>query len=251
MAPAYLLVAVAASVVMSLAVPSVGDKFVQRSFYHLDSSCSVTPLAVYFSRWTISNPTCESRARTCSVEDDEFYPNQYSTAECVIFDDPASSAPTPGSHPVDFVVETVFNIGSDCDNSNGANNYYYHALDVCMIDVDDPTSYMKYELTDTHIVVKYNCDNTCTTCSLTPQTYDRDSCSYDRMWSYYESPKTSFFTEPTTIIGTPSAAVSVSQSRDCYAAVGQTVLGGWAVNDGSDDVRAHSVEAKARQAPRH
>lgn len=56
-----------------------------------------------------------------------------------------------------------------------------------MIDIDAPTTYMKYELTETSVVLKTDCDNTCATCSSTSQMYPPNSWFNDRIWSCYES----------------------------------------------------------------
>ena len=128
--------------------------------------------------------------------------------------------------------------------SGGIHRVSYFVLDVCAAGL-----YASVDLASNTFTLKQAYQPTCVICSLTLwENADLDVCSSPNtfMFHYIAPIQPSVYTEPASDLLTAVAlAASPSSTRDCYAAVGSSVLSGWTINHDSEEVRP-GPSARAR-----
>jgi len=209
---------------LALAASGQASYWTSTAFY-ADTACSGDPYLICFDP-AADQLSCESNIQPCTTGLAE------TTVQGCVETTEEAPVPVPANVASVYVAVREYNAAT-C--TGGFSNICYYAAGVCQYN-----QVYDYVDTDNEVTI-YTCsDASCSSCGA-PDVHPAGECVSTTEYGAF-APLTpaspAVYATPSEPFAPPRALASpVSDARDCFAAAGETIYGGWKVTWNSEDVR--------------
>jgi len=234
-----LVIAAVFCAVAVLVVPSQADTNYYVVYYTFKSpSCSGEPLYIRANRQTTGQTACNILAdEVCTAVGG----GEYRYSVCVPLLDDTLPVPPPQSRQR-YSYELQYPPSTTGCTGDLPLFVKYWAEDACVYN-SGPDWYELHDINadGTSYTYSRSCDSSCATCQFKfPQTLGVcQTILFRGVWSPPSG--AALFTTPYSLVTPTALTVPVSTDRNCFAAVGSSLLGGWVVTYNNEHVRANQL----------
>jgi len=227
--------------------------FYKTEFFNTDESCGSRPVRVQYQR-APDETNCNYNISPCSEHDFAGIAS-YTVGSCAIYED----GETPAAGPT-YVGRVDWKFEYNCDALE--TGYFFMYLDSGQCVPSGYTGSNRYHMYFVHgstaTYISGCLDSDCINCSEPPKTVVLIDCPTpgDGTSAFHfvngADAKTAVYTTPYSFLAPYYLSPGViSETKDCYALVGDKLFGGWSIVRGTEPVRPFDGDARFHRSPVH